>query len=234
MKTRNLLFILISVILLANCSTSVKKDTNNVKNELKNEGLTDEKIKNYIKAYNALRKNAPKILESLNQNNSLDNEKEQYTNFEQLIKDSGLSGYAQFVRLNAKIAMIFSIAQGTKGMERFADLTQSSDKMLTDNIAELQKQLQDPQIPEETKASLRQTIKELENASKELNENWTKNKGWADFVMDKMNKIANAIVNENEIDLVMKYENELLETYTGIDIVDYQEYYEQQSKMLNN
>lgn len=143
---------------------------------------------------------------------------EQYEVVEEIIQGSGLTDYAEFATLNAKIGSVFTIIQAESGMTKFENLQDSSNSMLDEGIAELQKNLNDPDVPEETKEELRITLKELEKGKKELNESYSKNLKMANFVMDQVKNVSGFIVDKEEVELVKKYEKQILEVYVGFPL----------------
>ena len=181
--------------------------------------LTDEKVKNYIEVYKQLREEAPIILEKINSNpKNADIGQEQYATIQNIIKDGGFDNYAQFVMVNAKIGSIFSIIQANSGMEKFENLVESGDDLIDDGIALIKEQLDDPEVPEETKVELRKTLKELQKGQNESNDNWKKNEKIAKIVMKTTKKISGLIVSEGDIQIVKKYEAEIMEAYVGFQM----------------
>jgi uncharacterized protein (UPF0147 family) len=203
MKTS--IFLFVFFLFLFSCSV-VEKGT----------PLTDKDVKNYIEVYKNLRKDAPKMLENINSAPE-SNQKglETFNNFEKIIKNGGIKDYATFVMMNAKIGSIFSILQAESGMQHFENLSESSGSMLEQGIAEIEKILADPNIPEEIKIEHRKTLQELEKSKSELNQNWDKNKPIAAWVLEKTKQISGLIVTENDILIVKKYEKEIMEAYVG-------------------
>lgn len=182
--------------------------------------LSEEKIERYIKAYSSLRKQSPQILETMNQDpdNPETTGQEQFEIIQQIITEAGLEDYSEFVMLNGKIGAIFSIIQAESGMADFDNLQESSNQMLDESINELQQNLNDPDIPEETKEDIRATIKELESSKKELQENYSKNAKWANLVVDRVKSLSGFIASPEEIELVKKYEQRIMEAYVGFPL----------------
>jgi len=181
--------------------------------------LTDENVAQYIRAYTSLRKKAPHILEAINNDpNNSRTAINQYQSIEGTIKESGLKDYPMFVLLNAKIGSVFSLLQAEKGMDRFANLNSSSNVMLDDGIAEIERLLNDPVVPEDSKADLRQTLAELKAGKNELNTEYSHNKKIADWVIDKTTKITGLIVNKNEIEVVKRNEKAIMKAYVGFPL----------------
>ena len=178
--------------------------------------LTDELVLKYIKIYKNLREKAPSILENLNENGeTAEAGKDGFSDFEDIIKDGGIKDFSEFVKLNAKIGAIFSILQATKGMDKAQDLQNSSSKMMSDGEKFIQEQLNNPDVPEETKAELRKALEELKKGSQQLDNSYNKNRKIAEFVMENVKKITGTIVNKKDIEIVKKHETEIFEAYTG-------------------
>ncbi|MEM6298624.1 MAG: hypothetical protein AAF740_08055 [Bacteroidota bacterium] len=168
--------------------------------------LTDENVQNYIKAYKALRKQVPEILEGLNQNpEATINPQAQFGQIENIIQESGLQDYPEFVVLNAKIGAVFSIIKATEGMEKFQNLQDSGNEMFSDSRSEIQKLLNDPSIPEETKAELRATLEELDANQQTMNQAYSENRVWAEVVLETVTQLTDYIVSEADIEMVKKY-----------------------------
>ena len=192
--------------------------------DLNNESsLTDENVKNYINVYKKLREKAPEILQGLNEGlDDVEDGKVGFSAIEEIIKEGGLQDYPDFVRLNAKIGAIFSILQANKAMDTFEKLNTDSKAILDENIKLLEEQLEDKDIPEETKAEIRETIKELKKGKTELSESWEKNKNIAKLVLKNVQKLTKLIVSQEDIEVVMRHENEILEAYVGFPLPKYE------------
>ena len=178
--------------------------------------ITDEQVENYLKAYKKLRETAPDILKGINENSDESKAgKEGYKTFEDIIKESGIESYAEFVRLNAKIGSVFSILQASRGTDQQANLQESSQEMFSDSYRFIEEQLNDPEVPKETKVELRKTLEELKKDSEELKETYESNKVIADWVLDKANKISGLLVNEADIEAIQTHEEDIFEAYAG-------------------
>ncbi len=185
--------------------------------------LTDENVMNYLSGYKKLREKAPEILQNLNENkNDVESGMQRFNTFEEIIKESGLENYADFVRLNAKIGTIFSVIQANKGMNRFEKLNTDSKTMFDKNIKFLEEQLADPDVPEETKKEIRETIQKLKNGKTELTKNWEKNEKWANLVLKNVQKLTKLIVSKEDIEVVLRHENEIMEAYVGFPMPKYE------------
>ena len=181
--------------------------------------LTDEKIQNYIKAYKALKDGVPKMLEKLNlESREMSPGEIGFSNIEKMIQDAGLKDYPEFVRLNAKIGAVFSILQAKKGMKNFKNLEESSSEMIDDGMKIVQDQINNPDVPEETKMALRQQLNEMKKNQKQLHSEYNHNFKWANVVMDKVQDLTDLIVNENDVLLVKKYEDEIMHAYVGFPL----------------
>lgn len=206
MKTKTLSLLTLISIILFSCGVV---DTGG--------DLTEQKIENYIDVYQKLREIAPDILEQINKNpENSDIGLEKFSEIESVIKDGGFRSFADFVRTNAKIGAIFTVIQANSAMENYEDLNEWSNESFDSGIAEYEKLIADPNIPEENKKEYRQAIEELKKSQNEVNDDWDANKKWANLVLKGVNKIKGLIVSEEEIELVKKYEAEIYEVYTGI------------------
>ena len=184
--------------------------------------LTDERVENYIEVYKKMRKHTPEILQGLNEEGGInENGQESYEAFEKIIKEGGLDDFADFVRLNAKIGAIFSIIQANKGMEQYGKLKSGSENMFDENIKLLEEQLADPEIPEDTKQELRESIKEIKKGKQEFNESMGKNEAWANLVLENVQKLTNLIADEHDVEVVMRHESEIMEAYVGFPLPNY-------------
>jgi len=178
--------------------------------------LTNEQVENYIKAYTKLKEVAPDILIDINENSDESKVgKDGFDSIEKIIKDCGIESYAEFVRLNAKIGTVFSILQAHRGMDQQANLQESGQDMFNDSYRLIEEQLNDPEVPEETKEELRKTLEELKQSSNELKESYESNKIIADWVMGKVQKISGLLVNEADVEVIQSYEDEIFKAYTG-------------------
>ncbi|MBN2890325.1 MAG: hypothetical protein JXL97_00525 [Bacteroidales bacterium] len=181
--------------------------------------LTEEKVQNYINVYMELRSAAPDILENINKDpENADIGKEEYKKIESIIKDGGFENYADFVYTNAKIGSVFSIIQAQKGMNNFENLNESSNDMFEEGIKEIQKVIDDPETPEETRQELIAQIDEMKQSQILMNDTYEQNEDLAKFVLKGVEKISGLIVNEDEIAIIEKYEQEILATYVGFQL----------------
>ncbi len=203
------IFISVALILfLLSCSLIDKK-----------ESLTDEQIENYIATYTQLREESPEILESINidpKNAELG--KEEYAKIQEIITNGGFDNYYQFIVTNAKIGSIIGILKAQSGSENIENLTDNNQELIDDGIAEIEKILNDPSISEEIKEEQRKLKEELIKGTEKLQKNWDKNKKWAKKVMKSTKKITGLFISEEDIAIVKKHEDKIMEAYTGFQI----------------
>ncbi|MBL8992318.1 MAG: hypothetical protein JNM63_03205, partial [Spirochaetia bacterium] len=114
------------------------------------------------------------------------------------VKEAGFSGYPEFIKVNGAVAFAFSQYQATRFMGEMSEMQDAG-------IKQIDEQLADPSVPEETKAELRKN-------REKLIESYQKNKGWADKVMGLMNKLS----DQNAIEVVKRYSSELEKAFTGL------------------
>lgn len=201
---------LLFIVFLAGCIVGKMSDKHK---------LTDEKMEKYLKAYKALRQKAPDVLRELNANGETPEAgQEGFNTFENTIKDAGLDSYTEFVILNAKVGSIFSLIQAESGMETFGNLRSSGNVMFDDGIAQIEEQLQNPDLPEETRIELEKAKAELQKGQSEMNQTYEENEKWANLVIDNVQKLTGLIVDEDEVEVVKKYEDQILQAYTGFDV----------------
>ena len=172
--------------------------------------LDDAKMQQYIKTMRILRKQGIQFQQWLAENPN--GGQEGFNKIEAAIKEGGFDDYATFVKVNAKVAWAWNMAQAQVGMEKQKDLNQASQDMTQQGIDLIDQQLADPNIPEETKAELRQTRQQLASQKEEIAETWDKNKVYADWAM----KVVGPLTNDEEVAMVKKYEPELMEVFTGL------------------
>ena len=207
------IFFVIFIIFLSSCVPGLDNKSS----------LTDEKVEIYINVYKKLRENTPEILQNINESdNGTESGMLGFTEFEKIITDGGLEGYSEFIRLNAKIGTVFSIIQANKGMDTFEKLSTESIQMFDDNIKSLEEQLNDPEIPNETKNDIKETIKQLKEGKVELNNSFSKNEKIAKLVLENVQKLSKLIVSEEDVKIVLKHENEIMEAYVGFPIPKYE------------
>ncbi len=172
--------------------------------------LDDAKMEKYIKTMRILRQQGIQFQQWLAENP--DGGKEGFNKIEAAIQEGGFEDYATFVKVNAKVAWAWNMAQAQVGMEKQKDLNQASQDMTQQGIDLIDQQLADPNIPEETKAELRKTREQLASQKEEIAETWDKNKVYADWAM----KVVGPLTNDKEVALVKKYEPQLMEVFTGL------------------
>lgn len=187
-----------------------------------NFALTDEMVVKYIAVYKKMRAFGIDYVNTVNQSEGATNGMEGYSQIEQIITDGGFTDFAEFIRVNAKIAWAFSIVQGSSGMEDIKNmqdnLLEQGNEIQSEAIAEIDRNLNDPEVPEATKVELRKTKQELLQANQqmnqEVNQNWDKNKKWADITMNLVKKIT----SDEDMNVVKKHRKELLEVFVGIEL----------------
>ncbi len=209
MKNQIITIALIISIILSSCTLALTKRYH----------LTEDDILNYIEVYTNLREQSPEILERINKDpKNSDIGKEEYNKIRDIIIDGGFESFADFVYINSKIGTVFSLIQAQKGMETFENLHEDSADAIQKSIEELQKIIDDPSTPDDTKMELQKQILELQKNQQTLNNDWTNNKKWADLVLKSTKKISGLIVSKEDIELVEKYESEIMEAYTGFQV----------------
>lgn len=200
------LFYIPAILLIsafASCVGSAKKGSS----------LTGQQIESYLASYKALREKAPDMLTQAN-SGSMDAQKEGFSNFEGITKENGLS-YKEFVIINAKIGAVYSIMQGESFMGAMDKMKTDGFEQIDDAQKMMQEQLDNPEVPEETKVALRQSMAEMKANKEKINSEFDKNKAWADPVMDATKGITNLFVSKEDVELIKTYFDKITEAYTG-------------------
>ena len=185
---------------------------------VRNTKLTDEKEQNYINVYKELREAAPEILENINKDpQNADIGLAQYKKIENIIIGGGFTNYEDFIYTNAKIGSIFSIMQAEKSMTTFENKNESGNEMFEDAIRQFEELINDPDTPEDMKAEYKKSIEEIREAQNEMNDEYGNNLKWANAVLSAQ-KISGLVVDEEDIRIVAKYEQEIMATYVGFQL----------------
>jgi len=181
--------------------------------------ITEKQLINYIKTYKELRTSAPELLESLNINPENYQKSKLLTNdVEKMVVNQGFKSFSEFIVINAKVGIIFSLIQANKGIDNFKNLHENSLEMIDQGIAEYQKLIDDPEIPEENKDDYKNAMQELMESKNEITKNASTDQKIADAVLDKAQKISGLIVSEKDIELINKFENEIMAAYAGFPV----------------
>lgn len=191
-------------LLLSACSLigNEKKSAKQVLDDLtkSNFNLTDDMVQKYIKAYKVLKEKGGDLIQGVNTNNAESMGKDKFNTLESAIKSAGFNDYAEFVRVNAKIAWAFSLSQGSGFVDKMETTKSEGFKQIEDA-------LNDPLTPEETK-------KELRKAKEEIQKEWDKNKQWSDLTLNQIKKIT----SNEDMAIIKKYSKELEEAFSGVTL----------------
>lgn len=202
------LFIIVSI---AYCDDPRKKLYDQYHANVSEAGdLTDEMVLNYIRTYRNLRAYGIRFEEYLADNP--DKSSSAYQDIEGIMQEGGFEDFADFVRVNAKIAWAWNLSQAERGMQKQADLQTSSQKGMDDGIRIINEQLNDPNVPEETKAELRAVKEELMAGKQELKQTYDHNMKWANWSME----FVKPLTNEQDMQVIKRHEKELMQVFTGL------------------
>jgi len=229
MKTKcsSILLALLAVALLMACGGGKEKLYEMYHQQVASVGdLNDEMIVKYVGAYRGLRQSGIEFQSQLEQNPA--NGTEIFNNAETIIKENGFADYAEFVRVNAKIAWAWNLAQAQRGMEAQEDLQEWGQGQMDAGIQQLMAVLNDPDVPEETKVELRSTLAELRAGKEELRQTYEGNMEWAKWAME----LTEPLTNDADIAVVMRHEQELMEVYTGLSQEQLEMIHENSMKQL--
>jgi len=178
--------------------------------------ITENDVKNYISTYKAIREKAPNVLQQLNENvGKSDKSIFLCDSIQDIVKANGIDSCSHFIRLNAMIGSVFAIIQASKTMGDFENLNNNSQNQIDNGVQELQKLIDDPNIPEANKEEYRKQIEELQAGKDKLEKNWKSGEFWVNWVIKGVEKITGFIVSAADIEIIQKFEQELLEIYAG-------------------
>ena len=154
--------------------------------------LTDEDVVKYIAATKAIRAVSPELADKLGKKDAAPEEGQAgFDKIDGAVKAAGFGSYADFVQVNAAIAVNFSAAQATLFM---AD----QDDAMKKGNAQVDQALNDPNVPEATKVQLRAQMAQA-------NEQYTKDKGFADKVMGWIKPMQDdasmAVIKKHRVEL---------------------------------
>ena len=172
--------------------------------------LTDEMVVRYVRTYRLLRQRGIEFEQWIAEDP--ERQKDAFNYIEEAIKEGGFRDYPEFVRVNARIAWAWNMAQARRGMEQQKNLNDWAVRETDSGIETIREVLRDPDVPEDVKVDLRKQIEELEAQKVEIRATWETNKGWAEWAM----KLTEPLTNEEEIAVVLRHERELMEVYTGL------------------
>ena len=139
-------------------------------------------------------------------------QREGFDRVERAIRKGGFKDYAQFVKVNAKIAWAWNLAQARLGMDKQKNLNRWAQDTTDAGVRQIDDALADPNVPESTKADLRKTRADLLAQKGTIADTWDKNKKWADWAT----KLTIPLTNEKDIAVVLRHQTELMEAFTGL------------------
>lgn len=186
--------------------------------------LTDELVVKYIQAQKALREQGADFLAYA----STGKGKDGLQKFEGIVQAAGFADYAQFLKVNARIAWAFGMAQGAAGIQSFDKQYDDGMKQFDEGMAQLDTQIADPEVPEESKKELRKARAQLAAAKAKVSKDFQKNKKYAKVAMDKLAPLT----NKEDTDVVMRHQNELMEVFTGLSPAQMQKIQETSARDL--
>lgn len=172
--------------------------------------LTDAMVLRYIDAYGRLRERGIEFEAWLAEDPA--RQGEAFAHLEEAIRAGGFADYAEFVRVNAKIAWAWNMAQAERGYASQERLNQWGQNETDRAIAMLEETIADPQVPEETKAELRAQIKALLEQKQTLRDSWEHNSKWARWSME----LTKPLTSEEEVEVVLRHERALMEVFTDL------------------
>ena len=162
--------------------------------------LTDDDVTRYVKAYKAIRTAAPEIAGELQEGGGQPTAAD-LGKLDAAVKQAGFKDYAEFVKVNAAVGLVFSQAKAGAFMK-------ATDGNVNAAEAEIDRQLASPNVPAEVKAQLR-------SQKEAMRKEYDKNKGWADMVMGFTSKLTGAVTDEASVAVVQRHASEIEAAFTG-------------------
>jgi hypothetical protein len=170
-------------------------------------------LEDYINLFKELKATSADGIELINE---LDPEAENHPQFGTLtsiMEKYGLT-YEDFVKLNAKIGVIYGVLQFN--MQNLQAQSDQTVGQMDEMAKEIQAMIDDPDVPEEKKAELREALKQTEKGGRDLNNMWENNKEKAQNMIKRSRKRLKKIATAEEIQLVRGYNAPLKELYNEI------------------
>lgn len=160
--------------------------------------INEKTIKNYIQAYQSIRKISPELGKKLQSPdfNILDGQAS-YQELNQAVQKAGFKDMGEFVQVNNTIA--FGFGQ-TQSKQFLGDV----DGKMKQGLAQIDSQLKNPALPAETR-------RQLEASRQSMIDHYTNSKKWADDVVNVMNKGTDPETTQ----LIQAHKQELSKLYQG-------------------
>lgn len=201
----------IGIVLLAGCGDPVEKLYRKYHEQVSSVGdINDDMVRKYARTIRLLRAEGVNFQQSLAEDPR--GQKEGFARIERAIQKGGFKDYPEFVRVNAKIAWAWNLAQARIGMEQQKNLNKWAQGATDEGIRKIDETLADPEVPESAKVELRKTREQLVKQKGVIAENWQKNKKWADWAMN----FTIPLTNEKDIAVVIRNKDELMQAFTGL------------------
>lgn len=219
--------LLIFLLHLSYCGDSHKKIYEMYHKQVSSIGnLDDEMVVKYIQTYRNLRTFGIEFTNYIKQNPK---EKQQiFSKIETIIRDGGFTDFSEFVKVNAKIAWAWNMAQARIGLEKQQNLQDWGQKSLAEGEQMIEEQLANPNVPEESKKELRKSLQQLRENKQNLKNTYQKNLKWANWAME----MTMPLTNEQDMEVILRHEKELMEVFTGLNAQQLDQINEHSMKML--
>lgn len=170
-------------------------------------------LNNYINLFKELKAHSPEGIEMINELNPSAQRHPQFAALSIIMEKYGLA-YEEFVKLNAKIGVIYGVLQfNMQNLQEQSNQTVGQMNEMAESIKEM---INDPDVPEEKKAELREALKKTEEGGRDLGNMWKNNKEKAQGMIKQARKRLQKIASAKEIRLVQAYNQQLKELYKEI------------------
>lgn len=175
--------------------------------------INQQILENYINLFKELKANSPEGIELINELDPSAQSHPKFGTLTTIMEKYGLA-YEEFVKLNAKIGLIYGVLQfNIQNLQEQSNQTVGQVNEMAESIKEM---INDPNVPEEKKAELREALKKTEQGGRELGNIWKNNKEKAQGMIKRARKRLKKIASVKEIRLIQGYNNQLKELYNEI------------------
>jgi len=171
--------------------------------------LTDALVLKYIATQKALQENGAQFTSHMAGQNK---QKDGHKKFGGIVQSAGFSDYAEFLKVNARVAWAFNMVQGQLGIDAFDKQYEDGMKQFDEGIAQYDEQLANPEVPEDTKKELRKARAQLVAGKAKVTKEFQKNKKYAKLATNKLAPLS----NKEDTEVVLRHETELRAIFSGL------------------
>ena len=220
----SLLQFLVLTMFFISCNGPQAETTSKTAN-IQNKELDETKLKSYLKALMKLKNETTGMLKVINELRDVSGNAE-FEQFDKIIKEYGFASIKEFEEQHLKISFLFYIAHTTRANKAGKGNTTEINKYKNE-IALLEKLVQDNSLPENAKKELKEALNEIKKINSNTNKTSVKSESNdpEDELIEKFNEKGNLKISKSELKLISSYEQELAETYQDLNLTAITEQY---------